>query len=257
MKYDIVIDGMMWSYSRLSSFQSCPYAWYMKYLVGYVEDEMFYSSYGSYIHKLIQLYYSGIYNAEDLPNAFLSGFTENVRGKRPSASVVNKYISSGIDYFRNFKPFNMNVLDVEKKFEFNVGDVGMVGYIDFIGESDGEIYIVDHKSRDLKPRSNRKNKTKNDEMLDKMLRQLYIYSIPVEKVYGKPSYLCFNCFRNGRFIKERFDEAAFEDAKKWVAETKESIKNTELFYPNIDYFYCKYICGLHDKCSFYKMEYGR
>lgn len=78
--------------------------------------------------------------------------------------------------------------------------------LDFLGESEaGELVLVDNKSRDLKPRSNRKRPTAKDTELDDMLRQLYLYSIPVFESFGRyPDWLCFNYFRSGVFIKERF-----------------------------------------------------
>ena len=96
------------------------------------------------------------------------------------------------------------MVGVEKKVDFVVNGIPFVGYIDFLGEKDGDLYVVDNKSRILKPRSSRAKPTKADEELDAYLRQLYIYSAAVEEEYGKtPKSLCFNCFRDKLFIIDR------------------------------------------------------
>lgn len=59
ISYKPLIDDMIWSYSRANSFDSCKYAWYLKYIYGMKENERFFSSYGSFMHKLIELYYRG------------------------------------------------------------------------------------------------------------------------------------------------------------------------------------------------------
>lgn len=92
--------------------------------------------------------------------------------------------------------------------------VPFIGYIDFLGELDGSLYVVDNKSRVLKPRSKREKPTKTDEELDAYLKQLYLYSAAVEEEYGvRPCKLCFNCFRTDTFIEEPFLDKDYEGAK--------------------------------------------
>lgn len=75
---------------------------------------------------------------------------------------------------------------------------------------DGTLCILDHKSRSLKPRSNRKKKPKTDEEPDQYLRQLYLYSIPITNEFGRmPAFLKFNCYRTGVRIKEPFHSQEF------------------------------------------------
>lgn len=80
-----IIDDMVWSYSRLRSFVDCPYGFYMKYICypKVKEDENFYASYGSFVHKIIEEYYTGAIKKDDMVMRFLSGFQDNVQGKLP------------------------------------------------------------------------------------------------------------------------------------------------------------------------------
>lgn len=248
-----LIEDMVWSYSRINSFDSCPYAWFLKYIKHFKDNPQFYSSYGSFIHKILEQYYNGELTKPQLSAKFITSFKDEVKGTRPSPAVVEKYIQRGLEYLDSFDDFPYRMLAVEKKVEFEIDGIPFVGYIDYLGEdSDGGLVIIDHKSRDLKPRSKRADPTENDILIDKMLRQQYLYSTGVKEEYGKfPTTLCFNCFKAGTFIKEPFRMEAYEEAIKWAKEKISSIQDTNEFNPNIDFFYCTHICGLSDECCYW------
>lgn len=207
LSYKPLIDDMTWSYSRIEAFNDCPYRFFLKYIKRCKDSDKFYASYGSFIHKLIEQFYRNELNKDEMLMTFLTDFSKEVRGIRPKDTTVQKYIEAGCEYLKGFSAFPFNMIDVEKRVEFSLEGYNFIGFIDYLGEKNGKIYIVDNKSRDLKPRSNRENPTVKDKELDLMLRQLYIYSIAVEQEYGVlPEALCFNCFRTGVFIKERFDK---------------------------------------------------
>ena len=216
---------------------------------------MFYSSYGSFVHKIIEEYYSGELSQQDMSSRFLLGFSDNVLGNRPDGSTVQKYIKQGSQYFTDFKPFPYTPIDIEHKMVFQIDGVPFVGYADYIGDDNGDIVVVDSKSKELKKRSNRKKKTKNDENIDSVLRQLYIYSDGIMQEYGKyPSKLCINCFRTGVMIEEPFNEKDHQEALEWAKSGIESIKNAEEFKPSVEYFKCSNICGVNKDCCYWELR---
>lgn len=248
-----LIEDMTWSFSRIECFNDCPYRWFLKYIKRYKETPQFYSSYGSFMHKLIEQFYKGELTKEEMQTKFLFDFSKEVQGIRPQESTVQKYIKAGLDYLKHFEPFPFEMVAVEEKVGFEIDGTPFVGYIDYHGIKDGEHYIVDNKSRDLKPRSNRKTPTVKDKELDEMLRQLYIYSAAIKQKYGKfPKALCFNCFKTGTFIEEPFNEDAYNEAIEWAKKNIEDIKNADDFYPNREFFSCYYICGVSDECCYWQ-----
>lgn len=251
VSYLPLIEDMVWSYSRIESFADCPYRFFLKYISHCKEMDKFYATYGSFMHKLIERYYRKELTKDEMVTEFLTGFSSNVKGTRPQQSVVQKYIKCGVEYLKSFQPFPFDMVGVEKKVEFEVAGMPFVGFIDYLGEKDGEYYVVDNKSRDLKPRSNRSKPTVKDKELDKMLRQLYLYSAAVKQEYGKfPKSLCFNCFRTGVFIEEPFKIEAYNEAVNWATSMIEDIKSTDDFYPNREFFSCYYICGVSNDCIY-------
>lgn len=257
-RYRNVLENIVWSYSKLETYNNCPYKFFLKYIYECTDTTNFYASYGSFMHKLIEMYYRGFLKKENMLSEFLTGFDTVVGGVKPSNNIVCNYIKQGVNYLRDFTPFDMNVVDIEKKIEFKIDKYNFVGIIDFIGEKDGEIYIIDHKSRNLKKRSGRSKPTVKDRELDNMLKQLYIYSAAIEQEYGRlPDKLCFNCFRTNTVVTEQFDIEKHKEATEWAVNTIEDILKTEDFYPQIDYFSCKNICGVNNDCDYYNMNKGK
>ena len=223
----------------------------MKYIEHLDEEVGFYASYGSFMHKIIEMYYKGELNIEDMKIKFLFDFENNVVGSKPSETIVSKYIKQGLEYLSSFKPFPFNNVGIEEKIDFRIENNRFVCYIDFIGERNGDLYIIDHKSRDLKPRSLKNNKSNLE--LDDVLVQLYIYSQAVKEKYGRyPKGLCINCFRTNTFIEEPFRMDKFEEALEWAKNGIRQIKQADesTFHPYIDYFKCNSICGLRDECCY-------
>lgn len=245
---------MVWSYSRLKAFETCPYGWYLKYIDGADSEPKFYSSYGSFVHRILADFYNGKIPQERLSEEFITKFSDEVQGVRPSGDIVSGYVRKGIAYFENFKPFPLHTLLVEDDKTFDYFGVQFRGIIDYVGidEESGEIYLIDHKSRDLKPRSNRKMPTQNDRDIDDMLRQLYVYSERIRQEFGTfPAYLCFNCFKNGEFIKEPFRKEVFRDTVRWVKDLIREIQDEKSFPPNDEYFKCTFLCDCVAECDYF------
>lgn len=247
----IIFDGMTWSYSRVKCFSDCPYRWYLKYIAEVESTPMFYSSYGSFMHELLRQYYSGEITKNEMKLKYLFGFRENVRGDRPTADTVSKYIEQGLQFIEQIKPLPFQLLDTERRFELELDGIRTVGFIDLVGEHDGDFVIVDHKSREMKPRSTRKKPTAKDVELDDMLRQLYLYAGAVRELYGKfPKSLYFNCFRNGAFIEEPFRVDRYHEVLDWMHRNIRDIQTEDKFPPTIDYFSCRWICDVKDECCY-------
>lgn len=156
-----------------------------------------------------------------------------------------RYLQSGGTTLAGFQP-----LKIEQYVKFEVGGHPFCGYIDLICRSvTDEFCIVDHKSRVLKDRGNRR--VKSNALLDEYLRQLYLYSIPVASQFGTPDCLAFNCFRSGKMIKEPFSQAAFIETIDWALCTIESILHEKDWLPCGDDWKCKHLCGMAEECEYY------
>lgn len=258
VSYKPIIEKFTWSFSRIQAYKSCKWKFFLRYIRGWRETKSFFSSYGSFMHELIERFYKGEIDQEEAVMEFLTRYKTEVRGQKPSNVSGLSYIEKALEYLKNLRPSPYEVIAVEKQFFFDIDGIPFTGIVDRIEDRDGKLYIIDNKSRDLKPRSGKKKPTVKDKELDEMLLQLYVYAIAVEKEFGKlPSALCFDCFKNGVFIEEPFDQDKFEEAKQWVIESVKEIEDNEDWDSSeFDYFQCNYLCGLHNKCEIYLEETG-
>ena len=265
MVFKPLIESMVWSYSRVEIFGNCPYRWFLTYLQDpkLTKEKKFYAEYGTFMHEVLEKFYKGEIDKRQALIKYLTEYSErmNVAGK-PNANTLEKYFMLGKEYVSNLEMLPFEMVEVEKRLNFEINGLPFIGVIDYLGkDSDGNFVIVDNKSRELKPRSNRKTPTKKDEELDEMLKQLYIYAHAVKQIYGAfPKYLCFNCFKNGNFIKEEFKEDVYNEVIRWITNEIRSIMETEDFYPNRDFFQCYYLCGMNEYCEYdqeARMSHGR
>lgn len=257
MNYSNIISDFTWSYSRIGQFEMCPYGFLLSYIKRAPKKPMFFSDYGSFMHMLIEQYLRGFLEKEDLTDAYLFGFKRNITGRAPSSKIFKSYFEQGYDYLSKIDFPYMSPVGVEQKYDFMVGDKKFTGIVDCVAMDDDGLVILDNKSRALKPRSGRKKPTQSGEELDSYLRQLYLYSVPVEQIYHTyPVRLEFNCFRTGQLISEPFREEEFEKTKRWALKTIDTITENEDWSPKIDYWKCNYICDLGDDCCYCQMNRG-
>lgn len=260
VNYAPLIRSMTWSYSRLKAFDDCPYRWYLKYIrfPSARRKEMFFANYGKFVHELIASYYLHEKSADELQLEYMSRFSSQVKGSAPNRTIYKNYFSDGLNYWKSLKPLSDNVLSVESKADFSIGEARFTGFIDLLTtDESGNIILVDHKSRALKPRSSRLSPTKTDQELDSYLRQLYLYAAFVQKRYGKfPAKLCFNCFRKNLLIDEPFSQTAYDDTLAWATSKVEDISIETEFRPQLEYFKCRHLCEMQDYCEYYALSKG-
>lgn len=134
VNYEPVIRDMVWSYSRIKAFEDCPYRWYLKYIRKLKGKDMFFANYGTFMHKLIELYYLGEKTPKQLCEMYLQDFKSQVTGFAPNKKIFVNYFTNGLSYLRNFEPFPYTPLGVEKQVKFEVDGIPFTGYIDFLGE---------------------------------------------------------------------------------------------------------------------------
>lgn len=247
---------MTWSYSRITSFEDCPYRFFLKYIKLLPSEPKFFASYGTFMHSILAKYTMGELSRSELAPYYLLHFLQEVPSKAPSSKVFSNYFSQGVDYLEGDLQLPPEIHETEARYRFMVGDRPFVGIVDLVCQND-ELCIIDHKSRALKPRSRRSKPTKGDQELDRYLRQLYLYSLPVSQRYGAcPKTLCFNCFRQKCFIREPFVAEQQKKAVSWALNTIEQIEQNESWNPNIEPFKCRYICDVSYACEYPKMFGG-
>lgn len=244
-----ILDNVTWSYSKLLCFRGCPYQFYLRYILSERPVNLFYATYGTFVHRLLAGYYSGEFRAEELVPLYIQGFFSSVQGKSPGLKTFGDYYAQGLAAMQSPWMPEEEIIGTETKILYDIGGFKFTGFIDLTLSGDGGLTIVDHKSHNLKPRSNRKKPTLKDQELDDYLRQLYLYAAGIEQTMGKlPDFLMFNCYRSGVQIREPFDKQKYQEALDWAIDTIKEIRQSD--WPALGTFYqCKHICDVAGVCE--------
>lgn len=255
-----IIDTMAWSYSRLTAYRQCPYDFFLKYVEENEGEENFFSQFGGFMHKILEMYEKGELSLFDLCDYYEEHFSEEIPCPAPPNNYVDireSYFQKGLDFLENIDLDldGYEILGIEKEVNFKIGDYNMLGFIDLLlrDKKTGEITVLDHKSGSLKFNKNGQISKSDKEHFESFKRQLYLYSIPVIEEYGKaPKYLKWNLFKDKKYYEIEFDTAELNSAKQWTIDTIHEIENDTEFSPNPDEYFCRYLCDMRNSACEYK-----
>lgn len=252
------IDNMVWSFSRVNSFGSCDYAWYLSYVEEIQGKDNAYAQFGTLCHKGIELFLTGELDIFTAAQWYQDNYSTYVTCDFPpnkTTDLGQKAYEQGLSYFSNldFDFDKYEVLGVEKECYFKVGKYNFKGFIDALyrDKKTGEIIIQDQKTSSFKYLKNGDVSKTNREQFDHYIAQEYIYSIPVLEEYGRVDWLTWNMIRDQRTIKIPFDPQKLEETKQWAIDTIQQIENEALWLPdNSKSFYCNVLCNHKDICIY-------
>ena len=189
-------NDFRYSFSKLSSFKSCPMSFYLQYVCNPGSDDEipnFFAQYGSAAHRILEEYFKG-----DLPQFCLAEewerrYPEEVQCPPPPfpPGFGDKAYNAGLKYFETFDGFGdeWEVVTVEEKFVLNIGGYNVSGIADLMlrHKDTGEYWIIDHKS---------KSKSSMRKDLPMYRHQLYLYAMWCHDYFrAYPGKLSFNLFK--------------------------------------------------------------
>lgn len=230
----------VYSHSRLSCFEQCPYKFKLKYLDKVETDveQSVEAFLGSRVHETLEKLYKDlefhkVNSLEDLL-CFLGSEWENhwsddiviVReeyGKTNYLSMAEQYIT---DYYHRYEPFDQGkTISIEDRIVIDLDGNGaykLQGFIDRLVEVDDGMYEVhDYKTNSRLPLP---EYIEND-------RQLALYAIGVKERYPdcKNVRLVWHFLKFDKEIDSTRTEAELEQLKKDTVSLIETIENTDQF----------------------------
>lgn len=251
-----IIDTMQWSFSRLNNFYTCPYEFYLHYIQCNPSVGGFFGAYGSFMHKILEMYERGELSIFEISQYYEDNFNEVVPWDAPPNNYVDirqSYYDKGLEYLDNLDLIldEYEILGIEKQVNFKLQSYDVIGYIDLLlkKRDSGEIIILDHKSASLKFKKNGEISKKDAQHFLDFKRQLYLYSVPVIQECGKVDKLVWNMFKDRKYIEIPWKQEEYEESKKWVIDTIHMIENEEDWEAKPDYYYCHYLCGQREICD--------
>lgn len=256
---------MIWSYSRLASFENCKYEFYLNYILrdfdNYPKEDNFYAEVGRYVHKILEMIFNKELTLEEAAAYYVENFDDNVFAQT-SASTMERTFETCADYFAEVDfdwLANYEILGVEKEVRFEIGGYRFVGYIDLLlrDKRDGRIVIVDNKSSEYPFRSDGKIYARAKKNFEKYKKQMYLYCHAVNAEYSEfPKEITWNHFKDGGLLATiPFDEKEYSQTLEWLLDTISRIEKEEEFEPSMNFFYCKNLCGFRSSCEYLTVGY--
>lgn len=249
-------DKHIYSYSQLSSFDECPYGFYLQRIEKVPElASNGFAERGTLVHDLLDQWAKGILKKDDMVAEYERRYGDEVVTAFPSMmkGYAQKAYQQGIDFLENFDEFKgYKVVSAEEKFTIDLPLTDgttrpFTGIVDLIlrEEWTDRLVICDHKSKSLQA-------FKKSEK--EMYRQQLLYTQYVNEKYGEwPAELMFHLFNaDGEKQKKPFELSEFRESLQWATDCIKKIEdNTVLDWLSCKGdadFYCNELCGVRRYC---------
>lgn len=251
---------MVFSYSRLTSFENCKYEFYLNYIVNdkdeYQPESNFYAEVGSFVHEILAMIFEGKLTPDEAAKYYVDNFDNNVFYKT-SKKTMDKSFEACANYFAEVDFGWLNdyeILGVEMETKFQIEGYDFIGYIDLLvrDKRDGRIVIIDNKSSEYPFRLDGKVKANLVQKFENYKKQMYLYSHGVVEKYGEfPKEIAWNHFKNGgKFATIPFAKSEYDKTIKWFIDTIRIIEKEKDFDPNENFFYCHNLCNFRNSCEY-------
>lgn len=233
---------MIYSHSRLSTFEQCAFKFKLRYLDKIIPEieKSIEAHLGSVVHTVLELLYlerkkGNILTLDDLILYYHKKWEEEfhkdikiVRKQLTAKDYFNKGVIFLINYYTKNHPFDDGTLEIEKKIVIDLDKSGkykLQGFIDrfVFNEKTGAYEIHDYKTANSLPN---KNKIEND-------RQLALYSIGIKESVGyeKDVNLVWHYLAHNQKIQSRRTNEQLELLKEEIIALIDEVESTTEFLP--------------------------
>ena len=256
MEYDFILDSMTYSFSSASSYETCPYGFYLTYIEAKDRKKNFYSDFGLLCHKIMELYFANELEENEMANYYLDHYDEFVTSPPPTypKGIDQKAYIEGLEFFKDFS-FNKEDYEVvfieETVYYEEISDnFKLVVKPDLVlkDKKTGEYIMIDYKTSKLK-----ENKW-DDVKIEGYKRQflLYIHYLQTEKNIKIDKLQVW--FIKNKILKTiPFTSDEVNEKVNWFKQTIEKIKTETEWNPNnskSNAYFCHNLCSVADDCEY-------
>jgi RecB family exonuclease len=232
-----------YSFSRLTSWNTCKGAWNRNYNLNDKGEDNWFSRFGTLAHDIFEKVDRKEIPASEAKNQWLTRYTAEVLLGADSHEVpwMENWCKDAFKFFALFQGWRTEAVWIEEHVEIDRGTFKFQGYVDRLSIlPSGDYSMQDYKC----------SKVYTGETLREKARQMYLYSAAVKERFGVfPKNLIFMHFRQNAPVTIPFKEADYFEAWDWAAKTVAEIEAYEGDYPLTDNgYFCKAICNYRNSC---------
>lgn len=258
--FDFIIDNIRFSYSALTTYDTCPWSYKLTYIDRLPREENFYAQYGTLIHDCFYQYFVNKLEPYELTDYFKKNYYTVVNKPAPDIprGMEERYIEQGVSFFNSFgfERDNYDVILAEEKIEFEFDDgVAFVAKPDLVlfEKNSGDFILYDYKSSSTFKTDKRTGKeTADEEKLNGYYKQMYIYTYALRNYKFTPiDRICLWFTRPDKRVEIKWKEKEEDKAIRWLHKTVKTIKKDEKFLFNTENpYFCDNLCGMRIYCEY-------
>lgn len=225
----------LWSYSRISSWKTSKYEWFLRYVKHEKPDSPKVSAYsflGGAAHDILEAYYNDEISYEEMLPKFedewdtfinVLGYKFNKEDNEKDKNAAKRYHENIIEFFKNYKKLPWNIITERFLLCKITDEIYVQGYVDAICKDNNEmIHILDWKTSSLYRGQAMKDHSHQLVLYAEAIRQK---GIPRENIkiafcflkYVKVAYQQVNGKIKESFIeRNRIGEKLRTKAKTWL-----------------------------------------
>jgi CRISPR/Cas system-associated exonuclease Cas4 (RecB family) len=225
---------------------------YLTYIKRADRENNFFGEYGSFIHKLLEEYFSGNMEIDDMVEYYEKNYSINIITSPPPypKGMAENYYNSGLDFFADFNSYgirreNYEILEIEESTYTGFDDISLVIKPDIIlkNKKTGKITLIDYKTA-----------RKDDKKIEAYKKQLLMYTyflwsekqLEVDniKIWFIKSKEFYTIEKNPHDVITMLD---------WIKSVRNKITEERNFEPNLskdNEYFCSNICSMRLWCEY-------
>lgn len=216
---------MIWSYSKLSSFDFCPYQYKLRYIDKRIAESNEYMIRGNRFHEFAENFFYTLKDSDDIQK-HIDEWKTTCKDKE---SPEFKFIISEEKRFKKLKKNRLEQFFPPIHTELEIKRGTLVGTIDRIDTENDKITIIDYKPK----------KTSNITNLRKQLNIYYMLYLEYTKKEPSEAFISSYFYNENKWWTEPISRRSVNATMKWIEKTIEKIENTKTFNKKITQFTCK------------------
>jgi len=255
-EYDFIVDNIRYSYSSVSTYETCRYGFKLTYIDACPRIDNFYSDYGKFTHECLEKYFMGELDSFELSEYYRDNYDFMVHGEPPVGSA-EVYRTQGQYFFDNYflNRDDYEILATESTIAFDIDEVLVTARPDLVlkEKATGKSVLYDYKT--AMPFSVNKytgKETVDNKKISGFYKQMFLYTyalrvhekIPIDKIT-----LLFT--RANREVTIDWTPIKEIEAIQWLTDTIKLIKDDNVFpYNNSNPFFCNNLCSVRNFCEY-------
>lgn len=260
MSYTKIFNDMTWSFSRLHTWEQCPYAFYLKYIEQRPGESNYYAENGKCMHEVFQAILTNEIPLEECTKLYSRKY--DLICEKTKQSIMEHTYATCMDYLSvidGIEKKKYEILGVELKLTFKIGKYKFVGYADLVvkNKEKEEIILIDHKQA---THFLKKDGTPLKSQISKFMaykHQMYLYCKGLKECFHiQVDKIVWHHFKeDGKLTIIPFAKEDCEETMEWAVTCIENIKKDKSFVNHPTFILCSALCDYRNDCE-YQNENG-